>query len=1030
MKGFWMVVFWYVCFINPLAGQVPDTLQANEVFLEALSLREGKSYRAAQQKFEEATALFIHALDSTNLRIVDMYQYQSGLLGILGNTKRQYELNEKCLFILEKNNTMASKMNANVHNSMGIAASNLKRYDEAAYHYKKAIQISNQLGESPYDIAPIFGNLGILSRRIGKYDDALAYLSKSMAIYKELDELTGVARTHLNIGNVYVGLYENEKAIYHYRQALLVQDSSKNKHPMTAFAAYQGIAKYYKDILEYDYALLNYEKAKSTILNIFDHDHPAYLRNERLMASLYNKMGKHQEAIDVIWDDVQRQGDDLKDGVYYELIGQSYRSLGALDDSRQYITRSAEMVAKYKGKDSRDYNYPLLELGITQLVDKNYVQAEELFLEVYERLSTYLPEDHPRIADVERFLAETCSKTLRFDQAIAYCNTALQKLGHHPDSTFDFEKTKKLRAWEDVHRKKADVLYDRYQYEPSELFAKEALNHYLSHLDYLQKIQTGLIENSSKLQLIDKQHRISERAIALLLDLYEQDPDSNYLANAFELADQAKDNLLVELSLKKKIKREANLKQQFGAKESQLLADIADLELEVFHLEEVDGPEAEILSVKSKILKKRDQILAMNQVENSAKKLTKTHLQAGEKIQKWQNEISLNTAFFELFSGKEETYLFILTSDRYSLGNRIKSTKLDSIVSAYRTSLLDYQDQTWQQKSLSLYHEFLKPPIDKLDDQIKHIVLIQDGSISGIPLESLVINKDGKLLLDELMVSYSPSLSVLNLGQDIESTKAKKAFAAFAPSYDQLTVKTEDTLGSPQFSMLVRSGNYHLPGAQEEVKEIQALTDGTIYLGNDANEHTFKMISNQFQVLHLSMHAILEDKNPSFSRLLFSPVDQNEDGFLFTNELTSLNLNADLAVLSACNTGSGQLKKGEGVLSLARAFNYAGIPATIHSLWKVPDDATKKIMVNFYTQIKAGKSKAKALHLAKKQYLDEEVVPDRKHPYFWAGFVLNGNWEPIQFKEQTNLIWYFLIGAIILLGAFLFLGRNYFKSKT
>lgn len=1030
MKGYWTIVFWFSFFAIPLTGQVPDTIQAHEVLQEALSLRDGKSYRAAHQKFEEAATLFIQALDSTHLRIIDIYQYQSGLLRILGERQLHYQINKKCLQILSANNNPVSQAAADVHNSMGIASSNLKRYEEAEYHYKKAIQICNQLGQSPNDIAPIFGNLGILSKRIGKYDEALAYLSKTMEINKDLDELNGVAISHLNIGNVYVALFENEKAIYHYKQAIALQDSVVNKHPQVTYIAYQGIAKYYKDILEYDYALLNYEKAKSTLLNTFDIDHPQYLRNERLIAALYNKMGRHQDAIDVIWDDVQRKGDQLKEGSFYELIGQSYRSLGALEESRRYITRSAEMIAKYKGKDSRDYLYPLLELGITELVEKDYPRAEKIFLEVHQRLSTFLPEDHPRIADVERFQAEVFSKTFRFDQAIAYCDNALRKLGHHPDSTFDYEKTKKLRAWEDIHRKKADVLFDRYQYEPSKLLAKEALDQHLSHLDYLHKIQTGLIENSSKLQLIDKQHRIAERTIALLLDLHDYDPDSTYLAQAFEIADQAKDNLLVELSLKKMIKTEANLKQQFGAKESQLLADIADLELEAFHLSEVDGAEAEVLSVKNKILKRRDQILAMNQVENASSGLSGVPLHDGAKIQKWQNKIPSNTAFFELFSGKEETYLFILTNDSYSLGNRIKSSKLDSIISAYRTSLLDYQNQSWQETSISLYHAFLKSPIEQLDAQIEHIVFIQDGSISGVPIESLVINQEGKLLLEEMMVSYSPSLSVLNLGQNFERRKVKKAFAAFAPSYDQMAVNTEDTLGSPQFSMLVRSGNYHLPGAQEEVREIQALTGGTVYLGDDANEHTFKLISNQFQVLHLSMHAILEDKNPSFSRLLFSPVDDLEDGFLFTNELTSLNFNADLAVLSACNTGSGQLKKGEGVLSLARAFNYAGIPATIHSLWKVPDDATKSIMIAFYEQLKAGKSKAEALHEAKKLYLLGEVVAERKHPYFWAGFVLNGNWAPIEFKGQSNMLWYYIIGGGLIIVVLLWIYQNYFRYKT
>ncbi|MEL6988581.1 MAG: CHAT domain-containing protein, partial [Bacteroidota bacterium] len=143
------------------------------------------------------------------------------------------------------------------------------------------------------------------------------------------------------------------------------------------------------------------------------------------------------------------------------------------------------------------------------------------------------------------------------------------------------------------------------------------------------------------------------------------------------------------------------------------------------------------------------------------------------------------------------------------------------------------------------------------------------------------------------------------------------------------------------------------------------------------------------------------------------------------NELCNMNLNAQLAVLSACNTGSGSYKKGEGNMSLSRAFNYAGVPTTVHSLWKVPDEATSSIMLKFYEGLKNGLRKDEALKNAKSSYLENNVIPERAHPYYWAGFVLNGNESPILIEAKTSYTWLIILGmAMLSILAFWFKTKN------
>ena len=131
-----------------------------------------------------------------------------------------------------------------------------------------------------------------------------------------------------------------------------------------------------------------------------------------------------------------------------------------------------------------------------------------------------------------------------------------------------------------------------------------------------------------------------------------------------------------------------------------------------------------------------------------------------------------------------------------------------------------------------------------------------------------------------------------------------------------------------------------------------------------------------------------------------------------------------MAVLSACNTGFGKLEKGEGVMSMARAFHFSGVPAVVMSLWKVPDRSTKEIMLHFYKYLKEGNSKSVALQKAKLDYLSSTDDMALRHPYYWAGFVINGNTEPLDLKG-SNLTR--LMGVIALLVVFIgvwFLWRN------
>jgi CHAT domain-containing protein len=183
-----------------------------------------------------------------------------------------------------------------------------------------------------------------------------------------------------------------------------------------------------------------------------------------------------------------------------------------------------------------------------------------------------------------------------------------------------------------------------------------------------------------------------------------------------------------------------------------------------------------------------------------------------------------------------------------------------------------------------------------------------------------------------------------------------------------------------------------LPFSRKEVKNVVKFfkkENRQIYLGNQANESLIKSLSlKDFQVIHFACHGLLDEYFPFRSALVLSGGNKDgEDGFLQVREIYNLKMNAEMIVLSACQTGRGKLERGEGVLGLPRIFFYTGAQSVLTSLWRIRDKSTSKFMNLFYKFLFQGNSKVEALRMAKLRMMKSRF----SHPYYWAAFVLNGD---------------------------------------
>ena len=320
-----------------------------------------------------------------------------------------------------------------------------------------------------------------------------------------------------------------------------------------------------------------------------------------------------------------------------------------------------------------------------------------------------------------------------------------------------------------------------------------------------------------------------------------------------------------------------------------------------------------------------------------------------------------------------------------------------------------------------LYKELLQP-IMVHNQGIEQLTIIADGELGNLPFEAFLVQEAPQTqtnyatlhyLVKDYAINYNYAAVLWKENLETPATPTPKQFLGIAADY-----ASKSTLERLPRLQNLRSTLQPLPAAQEEVKNIANIFSGDFLFGTDANEAFFKKNAANYQVIHLAMHGILNADEPLLSSLVFTENnDSLEDNFLQAFEISHEHINADLVVLSACETGYGRFEQGNGIASLARSFMYAGVPSLVVSLWQVNEASTAIIMGNFYKNLAAGQAKNHALRQAKVDYLQ---LADglAAHPAFWSPFVQIGNHQPLNIQRSNNWLSWTLGGlaALAVLG--------------
>ncbi len=306
----------------------------------------------------------------------------------------------------------------------------------------------------------------------------------------------------------------------------------------------------------------------------------------------------------------------------------------------------------------------------------------------------------------------------------------------------------------------------------------------------------------------------------------------------------------------------------------------------------------------------------------------------------------------------------------------------------------------YKEMAFKLYQKLF--PTNELQKFIrgKKLIIIPDGDLQYIPFEALITNKDtNKYLIETSEIWYEYSLSFLEQNNKLQRNP-KQDFIGFAPI----------RFNNDSLSTLYNS--------KKELNQIKKILTSKSYFKKNATKEKFLAEMDKAKIIHLATHAESNDK--------LSPWIAFKNSKLYLDELYLTQNQAELVVLSACNTSKGELVAGEGVLSLARGFFYSGTNSVVSSLWNTDDKSTVYITQNFYKSLKEGKTKSAALRGAKLKYLQSHSLSE-KSPYYWSTLILIGDNSPIEFSSDYKLFVYTL-SALLFLSLLFFIRKRFLKE--
>ncbi len=929
-----------------------------------------------------------------------------------GDYAEALRLSQLAAQLAERSGDRAALGNA-LHN-MGLLYNRQNRAAQALDLLQKSLAVFEETGDKRA-MARGLHHIALIHRSQGRPEQSLTYSNRSLTFSEECGDKSLSAAALNNIGIVHKMQGRHELAIEFQRRSLALAEEAGDR--LVARDASNSIGNVYQAQGLYEQALDYYRRSRA--LGEEMGDRAGVARAIYNIGAVYNFQGRYAEALACFQESI-RIGEELgaaadkRDLAYnFHSLGRLYGSQGRYEQALEYYHKSLKI--REEVNDRFGVGQTLNNIGIVYKSQGRYEQALEWFqkrLKLAEEMGVKegVATSFSNIGDVYRqqgrrdLALEHHQRSLRLREEMGdrrgIC-VVLEKLAQLYQDEGNFPEMLKAGRRAAGLAEEINAPEELWKGQEQVGRALRALNQtaearqsFISAIDTIERVRREVAGGEQQ------QQSFLENRLSPWLGMVELLISRREHAEALTYAEASKARVLLDALQTGRAGLRQSLSQQERQAEEGRRLKLVTLNSQLTGEARRDKPDpARVSALRAEVEKAR------LEYEDFETGLYAAHpelkVQRGEAPVITPGELAAllpdeASALLEYVVADDETYLFAVTKATgkseadvrvYTLP--VKREELAKRTEAFRLQLAG-RDLGFRASALKLYELLLKPAEAQLRGKT-NLVIVPDNTLWDLPFQAL-LNGSNRFLLEEAAVAYAPSLTVLRE----MSRRRKGQGSGDAPA-------TLLALGNPlpgrgaggggAATPALRGGRLEaLPEAEQEVKALGRLYGASrsrIYTGAEAREDRFKSEAGGARIIHFAAHGLVDNGSPMYSHLALSAGDTNEDGLLEAWELTRLDLKADLAVLSACETARGRAAAGEGVIGLSWAMFIAGVPSLVVSQWKVESAGTRELMVNFHRGLisPARPAKSEALRQAALKLMKN---PETNHPFYWAGFVLVG----------------------------------------
>ena len=788
-------------------------------------------------------------------------------------------------------------------------------------------------------------------RKLGK-SESYFFEALDIANKNGLGSDTFIAKIYSKLGLTYIWMGSMERALDMLNTALNKYEKIPDFNKTELIVIYDNIGIANNNIQNYDEAIRNYEIALGRIF-----DEGLDKKKPYLLAGMYDHLST------------------------------PLRELKKYDEALKYVIKGLEIRKENAKGPSNLVSDSYDGVARIYLDNKNYNKAIEYHRKALSIKEQYYEGLHPDIAYSYFQMGKVYYDSNQFDLAqveFIACMNILEKVS-----------TKKYLLYLDAYIR----LAKNYRAKGELPKALEIFEEVLLLKNTIRREQQN--SNRTLSSLKSEEFSITEDALEICLELYKQNEKKTYLDKAFKIFEEKQASRLLDALHASSVKEFGDIPKDELAKGDSLKLLVTNSEKKFFKANRTNKDTDFIKAAQQEVLQTKEKwYLYTEEIKNKYPEFYNLKLNPNFiSLAEVQFEQKENKAIIEYYVGKDHLYILMIAKEEvifkqvdYNISLVESVQQLRSFINsderATNESIIDFVENAH-----GLY-QLLIEPIYTPYLEGKDLCFITDGILGYIPFDILLQDKPKDVkgfrslpyLLKENNISYAYSANLLSTKQE---AKGKNNILAFSPDFNTIE---KDSLGQARFEELKYSN--------EEVEHLEQVYAADAFIGKEASVESFINAAKEYSILHLSTHGKADDRIGDFCYLTFSATNDEKDNYpLYVRDLYNLNLSANMVVLSACETGIGELREGEGIISLGRGFTYAGAKSIISSLWSINDRSTKEIIQSFYSYLEKGLQKSHSLRKAKLDYLEKSTKPNPKH---WASFTAYGDMGAIQLDRGSN----------------------------